>query len=31
VEIVVNGVERQFQAIGDAQLIEDVVQVVLYA
>ena len=30
VQVVVDGVERQFQAVGNSQLIEDVVQVVLH-
>jgi len=29
-QIVVDGVERQFQTVGNAQLVEDVVQVVFY-
>ena len=28
-EVFVDGVERQFQAVGDAQLVEDVMQMVL--
>ena len=30
VQTLVDGVERQFQTVGNAQLVEDVVQVVLY-